>query len=114
MPTSNQRLSRLSLWALRCAGALTLLLGGIGLVGWHVHDRVLIQVHPLFAPMPYIMALGLVCLGVGYVLLDPWPMVGTWAAAGGIAMGLAGCFEVAGLRLGFLTPQWPGALVAPA
>src|SRR5262249_50701941 len=90
MPERNPQLPRLALLTLRCAGALTALFGGVALLGWHLHDRVLIQVYPLFAPMPYIMALGLVCLGAGYVFLDRWPMVAAGAAAGGVILGLAG------------------------
>ncbi|HED16048.1 MAG TPA: response regulator [Gammaproteobacteria bacterium] len=64
-------------WALRTAnlsGLISLLLGGIVLLGWYLHEPALIQVNPAFVPMQYNTALGF-ALG-GMALLG---LIWSWA-----------------------------------
>ncbi len=50
------------------AGAFTVTLGMVVLVGWYTGNKVLIQVMPMFVPMQYNTALGFVLCGSGMLL----------------------------------------------
>ncbi len=77
----------LSLGAL-VAGALTILLGAVVIVGWHTGATTLIQVLPNFVPMQYNTALGFVLCGLG-LLLGVWGRSRLALIAGALA-GLVG------------------------
>ena len=51
------------------AGALSMLLGAIVLVGWYTHNVTLIQINAAFVPMQYNTALGFLLGGVALLLL---------------------------------------------
>lgn len=51
------------------AGALSMLLGAIVLVGWYSHDVTLIQINAAFVPMQYNTALGFLLSGIALLLL---------------------------------------------
>src|SRR2546426_873912 len=92
---------------LRGAGLLTAAVGLLGALGWHLGDLVLVRIHPVLAPLPYLTALGLIVVGVGFALLGHWPRLGLAAACGGVLLGLLATMELADVQLDLLTPQWP-------
>jgi signal transduction histidine kinase/DNA-binding response OmpR family regulator/HPt (histidine-containing phosphotransfer) domain-containing protein len=51
------------------AGALSMLLGAIVLVGWYSHNVTLIQINEAFVPMQYNTALGFLLSGIALLLL---------------------------------------------
>jgi len=63
-------------WVLRTAnlsGLISLLLGGIVLLGWYLHEPALIQVNPAFVPMQYNTALGFALGGMALLgLIWSW------------------------------------------
>ena len=64
----------------RLAGALSLTLGAIVLLGWYLHEPALIQVNPAFVPMQYNTALGFALSGLALLgLAGPWPRIATIA-----------------------------------
>jgi len=81
-------------WSLnlaRLAGALSLTLGLIVLLGWYLHEPALIQVSPAFVPMQYNTALGFAVSGLALLgLAGFWPR-------------LAGISSVIVLLIGVLT-----------
>jgi hypothetical protein len=51
------------------AGAMSMLLGAIVLVGWYTHNVTLIQINAAFVPMQYNTALGFLLSGMALLLL---------------------------------------------
>ncbi|MBD1388330.1 response regulator [Neiella sp. HB171785] len=51
-------------WAHRIAGAITLSLGILVIIGWYTHNELLIQIDPSFVPMQYNTALGFVASAI--------------------------------------------------
>ena len=51
------------------AGALSMLLGAIVLVGWYTHNSALIQINAAFVPMQYNTALGFLLSAIALLLL---------------------------------------------
>ena len=80
-----------STWSLRIAmlaGLASLLLGGVVLLGWYLHEPTLIQVNPAFVPMQYNTALGFVLGGMALLsLIWSWTR---FAAVLGVAVFLVG------------------------
>ncbi len=84
------------------AGAATLLLGLIVIVGWYTGNRTLIQVLPKFVPMQFNTALGFVCCGMSLILVIAGkPRSSALFGALSFAIGLLTLFEYAvGVNLG--------------
>ncbi len=62
----------------RLAGAISLLLGSVVLLGWYLHEPALIQVNPAFVPMQYNTALGFALAGLALMgLAWHWPRIAT-------------------------------------
>ncbi len=56
-------------WLVLSVGGLIAFLAGMVLVGWHVGSPVLVQMHPVFRPMRYNAALGLLAAGLALLAL---------------------------------------------
>ena len=67
-PFSSLRHSALNKLAI-LAGALSLALGAVVLVGWYSHNVTLIQINAAFVPMQYNTALGFLLSGIALLLL---------------------------------------------
>ena len=59
--------SRWSNLVAMAAGALSAALGLMVMIGWHTHNRTLLQIHPAFIAMVYNTALCFFLSGVGLV-----------------------------------------------
>jgi PAS domain S-box-containing protein len=77
--TANFRISHL---ALLVAGGFAVALGVMVLIGWHLHNALLIQLRPAFMPMSYNTALFFVLCGTG-LLAVAWGRSRAGLAVGG-------------------------------
>ena len=78
-------------WGL-VAGVLTLSLGVVVLIGWHLGSRTLVQVAPTFVPMQYNTALGFISCGISLLLFSI--VRDRWAAWAGAIAGIIGALTL--------------------
>src|SRR5712692_972680 len=74
---------------LRITGGLCMALGIAVIVGWHIHSRALIQLHPGYAPMQYNAAISFLLSGLGLLAVSfhrprPAAVIGTLVATIGL------------------------------